>query len=235
MRGWPAGATCSSQRASCACSSTTPSRLAGPRRGRPGRRPGVALPARRERVAGPCAVPGHQEPGRDPGCRGRRALRAVDLGHSLGSQPGERRFLGRGRGSPDPGGTLAEPVREVTVASTLQRMLQSVVEIGRDLHWLPGVAAGQTLAIADMAAQRRLARSAAGRARGRGCPCASFPWPIPCRAAACPMSPFSEVLFFEPGDSFFEEDSLLEPSPLWASAPLLPEPLPLAPARESVL
>ena len=49
------------------------------------------------------------------------------------------------------GGTLAQPVREVTVASTLQRMLQSVVEIGGDLRWLPGVAAGQTLAIADMA------------------------------------------------------------------------------------
>jgi PmbA protein len=48
------------------------------------------------------------------------------------------------------GGSLAEPVREVTVASTLQRMLQSVVEIGGDLRWLPGVAAGQTLAIADM-------------------------------------------------------------------------------------
>jgi PmbA protein len=47
-------------------------------------------------------------------------------------------------------GTLAEPVREVTVASTLQRMLQSVVAIGNDLRWLPGVAAGQTLAIADM-------------------------------------------------------------------------------------
>jgi PmbA protein len=47
-------------------------------------------------------------------------------------------------------GSLAEPVREVTVASTLQRMLQSVVEIGGDLRWLPGVAAGQTLAIADM-------------------------------------------------------------------------------------
>jgi PmbA protein len=49
------------------------------------------------------------------------------------------------------GGALAEPVREVTVASTLQRMLHSVVEIGGDLRWLPGVAAGQTLAIADMA------------------------------------------------------------------------------------
>jgi PmbA protein len=49
------------------------------------------------------------------------------------------------------GGSLAQPVREVTVASTLQRMLQSVVEIGADLRWLPGVASGQTLAVADMA------------------------------------------------------------------------------------
>jgi PmbA protein len=48
------------------------------------------------------------------------------------------------------GGTLGQPVREVTVASTLQRMLQSVVDIGDDLRWLPGTAAGQTLAIADM-------------------------------------------------------------------------------------
>jgi PmbA protein len=48
------------------------------------------------------------------------------------------------------GGGLGRPVREVTVASTLQRMLQSVVEVGNDLRWLPGTAAGQTLAIADM-------------------------------------------------------------------------------------
>jgi PmbA protein len=47
-------------------------------------------------------------------------------------------------------GVLAEPIREVTVASTLQRMLQAVVEVGNDLTWLPGLAAGQTLAIADM-------------------------------------------------------------------------------------
>ena len=46
-------------------------------------------------------------------------------------------------------GQLAEPFREVTVASTLQRMLQSVVAIGADLTWLPGGAAGQTLAIGD--------------------------------------------------------------------------------------
>lgn len=49
------------------------------------------------------------------------------------------------------GGALAEPVREVTIASTLQRMLQAVLHIGSDVEWLPGVAAGQTLAIDGMA------------------------------------------------------------------------------------
>ena len=48
------------------------------------------------------------------------------------------------------GGALAEPVREVTVASTLQRMLQAILHIGGDVEWLPGIAAGQTLAIGDM-------------------------------------------------------------------------------------
>jgi PmbA protein len=47
-------------------------------------------------------------------------------------------------------GELAEPIREVTVASTLQRMLQSVLHVGSDIEWLPGIAAGQTLAIGDM-------------------------------------------------------------------------------------
>ncbi len=47
-------------------------------------------------------------------------------------------------------GALAEPVREMTVASTVQRMLKDVVAVGNDVEWLPGVAAGVTLAIADM-------------------------------------------------------------------------------------
>lgn len=47
-------------------------------------------------------------------------------------------------------GRLAEPVREITVASTLQRMLLSLVAVGADLEWLPSIAAGQTLAIGDM-------------------------------------------------------------------------------------
>ncbi|HEV3353916.1 MAG TPA: TldD/PmbA family protein [Acidimicrobiales bacterium] len=47
-------------------------------------------------------------------------------------------------------GTLAEPVREATVASTLQRMLQDVTAIGSDLEWLPGGAAGVTVVIGDV-------------------------------------------------------------------------------------
>ncbi|HVA42477.1 MAG TPA: TldD/PmbA family protein [Acidimicrobiales bacterium] len=44
-------------------------------------------------------------------------------------------------------GQLAEPVREVTIASTLQRMLLEVLEVGSDLEYLPGTAAGLTLAV----------------------------------------------------------------------------------------
>jgi PmbA protein len=44
-------------------------------------------------------------------------------------------------------GVLAEPIREVTIASTLQRMLLDVVYVGNDVEWLPGLASGQTLAI----------------------------------------------------------------------------------------
>jgi PmbA protein len=48
------------------------------------------------------------------------------------------------------GGQLAEPVHEVTIASTLQRMLLSIIAIGGDVEWLPGVAAAQTIAIEGM-------------------------------------------------------------------------------------
>lgn len=48
------------------------------------------------------------------------------------------------------GGAFAEPVREVTIASTLQRMLLDVVEVGSDLTFLPGAAAGVTLLIGEM-------------------------------------------------------------------------------------
>jgi PmbA protein len=47
-------------------------------------------------------------------------------------------------------GELAEPVREVTIASTLQRILHDIAVVGADLTWLPGGAAGMTLLISDM-------------------------------------------------------------------------------------
>jgi PmbA protein len=48
-------------------------------------------------------------------------------------------------------GELAEPIREVTVASTLQKMLLDVIHIGADVEWLPGVAAGQSVAVEGLA------------------------------------------------------------------------------------
>lgn len=48
------------------------------------------------------------------------------------------------------GGCLAEPVREMTIASSIQRMLQAVAAVGSDLQWLPSRAAGVTVAIAEM-------------------------------------------------------------------------------------
>ncbi len=47
-------------------------------------------------------------------------------------------------------GHLAEPVREITIASTIQKMLQNVLAIGSDLEWLPSSAAGVSLAISDI-------------------------------------------------------------------------------------
>lgn len=47
-------------------------------------------------------------------------------------------------------GEFAEPVREVTIASTLQRMLLDIAEIADDLTFLPGSIAGQTVLVGEM-------------------------------------------------------------------------------------
>ncbi|MEY4009953.1 MAG: hypothetical protein RLZZ93_645, partial [Actinomycetota bacterium] len=47
-------------------------------------------------------------------------------------------------------GATAEPVREFTIASTLQRMLQDVLAVGNDIDWLPMRAAGLSLVISDV-------------------------------------------------------------------------------------
>lgn len=48
-------------------------------------------------------------------------------------------------------GALAEPVREVTLASTLQRLLLGIVEVGADLEWLPGGTGSATFVVDDVA------------------------------------------------------------------------------------
>jgi PmbA protein len=47
-------------------------------------------------------------------------------------------------------GTLGAPVREFTIASTLQRMLLDIAEIGGDVDWLPMRANGMSLVIRDV-------------------------------------------------------------------------------------
>ena len=48
------------------------------------------------------------------------------------------------------GGQLAEPLREFTIASTLQRMLAEVLAVGADLEWLPMRSAGVSLVVRDV-------------------------------------------------------------------------------------
>lgn len=48
------------------------------------------------------------------------------------------------------GGQVAEPLREFTIASTLQKMLAEVRDVGADLEWLPMRSAGVSLVIGDV-------------------------------------------------------------------------------------
>ena len=48
------------------------------------------------------------------------------------------------------GGALAEPIREITIASTLQKMLSDIAAIGNDVDWLPMSAAGVSVVIDDV-------------------------------------------------------------------------------------
>jgi PmbA protein len=48
-------------------------------------------------------------------------------------------------------GEMAEPVREVTIASSLQRMLLDISAVGADVEWLPGGTACPTLVVDEVA------------------------------------------------------------------------------------
>lgn len=47
-------------------------------------------------------------------------------------------------------GQVGAPVREFTIASTLQKMLHDIVEVGGDVDWLPMRAAGVSLVVSDV-------------------------------------------------------------------------------------
>lgn len=48
------------------------------------------------------------------------------------------------------GGALAEPIREATIASAIQRLLLDISAVGADLEWLPSGSGGVTLVIPDV-------------------------------------------------------------------------------------
>lgn len=52
-------------------------------------------------------------------------------------------------------GALGEPIREATIASTLQRLLLDISAVGADLEWLPDGGGGVTLVIPDVALSGR--------------------------------------------------------------------------------
>ena len=59
-------------------------------------------------------------------------------------------FSAGASGLPISNGQVGGPIREFTIASTLQRMLHDVVEVGGDVDWLPMRAAGVSLVIRDV-------------------------------------------------------------------------------------
>ena len=49
------------------------------------------------------------------------------------------------------GGAVAEPFREATIASTLQRLLLDVIAVGADFEWRPGGTGAPSVAVGDIA------------------------------------------------------------------------------------
>lgn len=124
-----------------------------------GRRSGVASTgsavrsSRTTPMAGCQAIsllPGDQSPAELLAAVGEGLLVADVAGLHSGVNPVSGDFSTGADGLWIKGGELADPVREFTIASTLQRMLQDVIAVGSDLTWLPMSAAGVTLVIADV-------------------------------------------------------------------------------------
>jgi PmbA protein len=95
-------------------------------------------------------VPGERSPEEIMGFVGDGLLVQSVSGIHSGVNPVSGDFSVGAEGVLIKGGALAGPVREFTIASTIQRMLGGVVAIGNDLERLPSSAAGLTLAVADV-------------------------------------------------------------------------------------
>lgn len=96
----------------------------------------------------------------EPGARSLEdVISSVDLGLFVGSFAGLHSGVNPISGDFSVGvdglmirsGSLAEPVREATIASTLQRLLADVVEVGGDAEWLPSGDYLASLVIGDVA------------------------------------------------------------------------------------
>jgi PmbA protein len=124
-----------------------------------GRRSGRASTGSAVRGSRSTPAPGTQALVLTPGDRSPEDLLAsVDLGlfvqslnglHS-GVNPVSGDFSVGADGLMIRGGALAEPVREITLASTLQRLLLGIEAVGDDQDWRPGGAAAATIVIGDV-------------------------------------------------------------------------------------
>ncbi|MGY6501590.1 MAG: TldD/PmbA family protein [Acidimicrobiales bacterium] len=129
-----------------------------------GRRAGTRSTASAVRGSRSLPSPGVQVMVLEPG-RGDHdeLLGAVDVGFALrsmtglhsGVNPVSGDFSVGAEGRMIRGGELAEPVREVTIAGSLQRMLLDVCAVGGDLTWLPSGTGMASLVIGDVSLSGR--------------------------------------------------------------------------------
>ena len=127
--------------------------------GTTGRRAGRASTASAIRSSRSLPSPGVQVMVVDPGSKDHDELMAgIDLGFALrtmnglhsGVNPVSGDFSVGAEGRMIRGGALAEPVREITIAGSLQRMLFDVRAVGSDLTWLPSGTGMASLVLDDI-------------------------------------------------------------------------------------
>jgi PmbA protein len=127
--------------------------------GTTGRRAGRASTASAVRGSRSLPSPGVQVMVVEPGEGSYDELLAgIDLGFALrtmnglhsGVNPVSGDFSVGAEGRMIRGGALAEPVREVTIAGSLQRMLRDLAAVGGDLTWLPSGTGMTSLMIGDV-------------------------------------------------------------------------------------